>query len=106
MNFLEEIERLRLLLKRIETQLQGINGVKVEITEIHPGSYPILKVTLDESKLGRSAFEVSQSLRAGSPPIYVDDRHLDDGLLTIHSVNLKEKLADIVSQRLYTEITS
>jgi len=102
---LRELERLRLLLEGIAVQLQGVAGVEVEMTEDYPGSHPTLEVRLDELKLGRSAAEVSQRLREGDPPIYVREWYLHRGVLIIHSVNLKEKWADIVGQRLYMVVT-
>ena len=100
-----DLKQRRLLLEHIARPLQGVPGVEVKHTEHIPGGDPMLHVKLDESKLGRSAAEVSQRLKDGDPPIYVRESYLHKGILSIHSVNLKEETADIISQNLYMAVT-
>jgi len=102
--FTKKAEQLRQLLKGIETCVQGIDGIRLEMSE-HHGGYPILRVKVDESKLGRSATEVWQRLKDGDPPIYAIDRDLNNGVVTIHSTNLNQETARLVGKRLHDAIT-
>lgn len=103
---LRNLKGLRLLLERIAVGLQGVAGVEITMTEDYPGGYPMLQVRLPESKLGKSAFEVSQRLKDGDPPIHIRESYLYKGLLIIHSVNLNEERTHIVAERLRMAVTS
>ncbi len=103
--FIKKAEQLRLLLEGIAARLQGVAGVEVKMAEDPPGGYPTLEVKLDESKVGRSAAEIAQRLRDGTPPIYTVKRGLHKGLVIIHSLTLDKETADIVGQNLHMAIT-
>lgn len=100
----KDLRLFQLLLKHIAASLQDIPGVETKIDEEIPGGHPILKVRLDELKLGRSAFEVSQKLKKDFR-VYVYEKFLAEGLLIIHSLNLDEEQAKMVGQYLYRAIT-
>ncbi len=103
---LRDLERLRLLTESIAAFLQGITGVELKMTIDHPKLWPMLEVKLDESKVRRSAAEVAQRLLDDEPRIYIRTTRLHEGVLLIHSVNLKEELVKVIGERLYTAITS
>jgi L-seryl-tRNA(Ser) seleniumtransferase/D-glucosaminate-6-phosphate ammonia-lyase len=105
-NMAKLLDQRRIWLELIASKIRGIQGVEVEITETWPGGHPLLRVKIDESKLGSSAFEVVQRLKKGKPPIYVTELFLNQRLFIIHSINLNEEHTGIVSERLYTAITS
>src|SRR5579859_436156 len=59
--------------KYLETIAGQLRDCAVRCTVLEKGdgeSVPILEIALDETRLGRTAFEVCRSLRAGSPPVY------------------------------------
>ena len=99
----EDLKRQQLSTESIAACLQGISGVETEIPDRK--GFPRLRVELDESRLGRSAFEVFQELKDGDPSIYVGgEATLPQGVLTISVVNLDEEQVDIVGQRLRAAI--
>jgi len=103
-----EMERLQSLLEDIAAPLHGVAGAELKISgNSHENHirYPMLEVKLDESKVGRSAAEVSQRLKNGAPSIHTVEQYLNKGVLLVDSTNLTEETAKIVSQRLYMEIT-
>src|SRR5262249_23641813 len=67
-------------------------------------SVPILEVSLDESRLGKSAFEVCRRLRQGTPPIYVSHGRLAQGVLVINPLCLNPERADALARRLREEL--
>lgn len=105
-NSLRVLEQRRQWLKHIAAEVNGVAGIEAQITETCPGGHPILKVRLDKSKLGRSAFDVAQQLKNGNPPIYVVELFLHEGLLIVHSINLNEERTHTVAERLYAALTS
>jgi seryl-tRNA(Sec) selenium transferase len=81
--------------------LGDVRGVKVRLVGgIEHDRFPVLEVALDETRLGISAFEVSRRLRAGSPPVYVNENQLHDGVLVLHALGLEERLVEPLTQRL------
>jgi len=77
----------------------------MERGENHPGGFPVLIVTLDKIRLGRSASEVLQGLKDGAPPIYVFAPNVSAGEFIINSCTLNEDQVNILAERLYTAIT-
>jgi len=69
-------------------------------------SPPVLHIQVDETALGRSAFEVCQRLRAGKPPIYVGHGGLAEGRLVIQPLCLKAEQTDELARRLKEELTA
>jgi L-seryl-tRNA(Ser) seleniumtransferase len=67
-------------------------------------SLPTLEVTLDEGRLGRSAFDVCRRLRQGSPPIYVGHGRLPQGILVINPLCLNADRAATLGRRLRVEL--
>lgn len=100
-----EMEKLRLLLEPIVDRLHGISGVAVERGERPTGGFPVLRVKIDQTKVGCSAVEIVQRLREGNPPIYFFARSVEAGEFTISSCSMNEEQAEIVAGQLYTAVT-
>ena len=54
------------------------------------GRYPLLEISLDESGVGQSAFEVSQKLQAREMPVHLSERRAAQGALTVDPSGLRE----------------
>jgi L-seryl-tRNA(Ser) seleniumtransferase len=89
---------LRTLLQEIGERIQGVPGVALQIAEDYPGAYPMLAITIDEKVLGKSAADISKQLKAEG--IYPRERYLHRGVVAIHSLNLDERTAALVGERL------
>jgi len=101
-----EMKRLRLLLEPIVKHLQRVRGVQVEVSEDPPGGYPVIIVKVDRLELGRSANEVLQELKNGSPPIYVSAKLVEfTDEFVINSCSLNQEQAKIVAERLHAAFT-
>lgn len=66
---------------------------------------PNLEIHLDEAALGRTAFEVCQSLRHGDPRVYVSHARLSSGTLVIRPGCLTADGASHVARRLAEELS-
>ncbi len=94
------------MLKLIISRLKDIPYVEFEIVAgTTEENFSTLKVKLNESALGRTAFEVYQELIDGDPGIYTDHTLLSEGVLLINPFSLNEQRAGIVAQRLWEAIT-
>ena len=102
--FAEKAKQLRLLLENIQAKLEGISGVEMRIIEEYKGGYPMLEVKIDEKVVGKSAAQVCKKLEHDG--IYVRVRYLDKGLVAVHSVNMDDEIARIVSERLQYALIS
>jgi L-seryl-tRNA(Ser) seleniumtransferase len=93
--------------QRLTTISQSLAGspVRCQLLEGHAECLPILEITIDEKSLGRTAFDVCRSLRAGSPPCYVGHVGLPEGKLMINPLHLDEKGASELARRLKEELT-
>ena len=67
---------------------------------------PVLAITIDESAVGRTAFELCQNLRNGTPPVYVSHGQLDQANLIINPLCVSDDQAQQLAQRLREELTS
>ena len=99
---IDEAKRMELLLDRIA---DAVDGLPVETTIVHRasegnGAVPTLKIKMDQKQLGKDAFTISRELRDGDPRLCVNDKSLRDNTLLITAINLDEKLANIVGERL------
>jgi hypothetical protein len=57
-------------------------------------------VRLDEVHLGLTAFEVDRRLRAGSPPVYVNEGRLHEGVLVLLALGLDDAGVPVLLERL------
>lgn len=99
---IDEAKRMEGLLDRIAS---AVVGLPVEATIVHQasegtGAVPTLKIKLDQKRLGKDAFTISRELRDGDPRLCVNDKSLRDDTLLITAINLDERLANVVSNRL------
>ncbi len=62
--------------------------------------FPLLKIQLDERELNITACDVAERLRKKSPPIYVGEKHITEGVIMIHPINLDQEAADTIITRL------
>jgi L-seryl-tRNA(Ser) seleniumtransferase len=85
--------------------MQGTSSRAVIIDKNDGESFPLLEIALDETALGRSAFEVCRRLRRGTPPIYVGHGRLGQGKLLIHPMHLNDAATAILARRLREELS-
>jgi L-seryl-tRNA(Ser) seleniumtransferase len=78
-------------LQRVVDALAGLPVCTRLIVPDDGESAPTLELSLNESRLGRTSFEVCRRLRHGTPPIYVGHGQLDQGRLVIHPIHLNEE---------------
>jgi seryl-tRNA(Sec) selenium transferase len=97
-------EHLRQLLEGIRMRLESVTGLEMTITEDR-NVYPSLQIKIDKQIAGKSAAEISQKLKDGKPSIFVGDMYLQQGMVSINSINIDEKIASVVGERLYTVFT-
>ena len=61
---------------------------------------PVMRIALNEAALGISAFEVSRRLRSGDPAVFVQEKALPQGVLTIHPLNLDGRRTEALAAAL------
>ncbi len=99
-----EVERQRIILDKIIEDLQGL-PLSCRVEESLDGeSSPLLEIVLDESVLGRTAFQVCRALRDGKPAIYPGHARLARGSLMIHPLHLDEDTAKTLARRIAEEV--
>jgi len=100
--FAERVKHLRELLWSVNAHVKCIDGVELRMTD-DKGAYPMLEVKIDENVVGASAAKIYQRLKEKG--VYVRDMQLNKGLIHIHSININEEVARIVSEHLYSALT-
>jgi D-glucosaminate-6-phosphate ammonia-lyase len=92
---------------RLETIAKALvqSSSQCQIEQSHPECLPILEIKLDEPALGRTAFEVCQNLRNGSPSCYVGHAALAEGKLLINPLHLNDENTAELARRLREELT-
>jgi D-glucosaminate-6-phosphate ammonia-lyase len=84
-------------LSQIAESLSDMQGVSGSITEV-PSSYPTLDVQVDH-RSPVSAIEATRALRACETPIYLGEKRLMEGVLTINPISLTQPNTDyLISQ--------
>jgi L-seryl-tRNA(Ser) seleniumtransferase len=97
-----DIARYHATLQSVADGLADTPGVHAAILGgLAEDRFPVLELTLDEARLGLTAFEISRRLRSGSPAVYVNENRLHNGVLTLHAIGLEEHLIDPLIQRLH-----
>ncbi|MEE9199241.1 MAG: aminotransferase class V-fold PLP-dependent enzyme, partial [Dehalococcoidia bacterium] len=97
---LDHQERLRLQERRFQVIAEALSGLPhVRTEQGWQGRLPwmVMRVTLDEGELGKTADEIVQALRAEDPSIWVRG---DDNSLLLAVVTLNEGEEHLVAQRL------
>jgi D-glucosaminate-6-phosphate ammonia-lyase len=100
----DELPAMQQRLERISASLAG-KDVQTHLFPSADGqSYPMLEITVPESRLGHSAFEFAKRLRHGHPPVYVGHSLLPVGKLVIHPLHLSDEKCELLIQRLREEL--
>jgi D-glucosaminate-6-phosphate ammonia-lyase len=93
-------ERLALQARRTETIAQGLTGlphVKAERVWERKGPWMMLRVTVDEAKLGKPVASIETALRDGEPSIRI---RVEDGQIALAVHTLQDGEDRIVAERL------
>lgn len=92
-------------LRQIAATLEG-RAVQVSLVDRGEDQpTPTLEIAIDESRLGRSAWEVCRRLRRGSPPCYVGHGKLSERKIVINPLHLDEARTAALAARLREELT-
>jgi D-glucosaminate-6-phosphate ammonia-lyase len=99
-----ELPKFRSYLEAIVRQLHDLPVRGSIIDKGDRESLPTLEVTIDEARLGRSAFDICRHLRQGTPPVYVSHGRLAQGVLVINPLCLNPERAATLGRRLREEL--
>lgn len=99
-----ELPAQRRYLDIITEALAG-SAARCRVEHDVPECLPLLEISIDERRLGRTAFEVCRALRGGSPPCYVGHARLGEGKLVINPLHLNEERTRELARRLREELT-
>ena len=99
-----DLPKFRSFLEAIVGQLHDLPVTGTIFDKGDGESLPILEVTIDESRLGRSAFDICRRLRQGTPPVYVSHGRLAQGVLVINPLGLNPERAATLGRRLREEL--
>jgi D-glucosaminate-6-phosphate ammonia-lyase len=100
-----ELPEKRQLLEQIAGGLHGL-PVESRLLVAEDGqSLPILELTVNASRLGRSALEVCRGLRQGQPPIQMGHGALSEGKLMVNPLHLNPERTALLLGRLRQELT-
>ena len=100
-----ELDRFRRRLAMIAETLSGCACCCHIETGREADCLPLLEIAVNETRLGRTAFDVCARLRAGSPPCYVGHAALREGKLILNPLHLDDARAAQLAQRLKEELT-
>ncbi|MHC4878611.1 MAG: aminotransferase class V-fold PLP-dependent enzyme [Planctomycetota bacterium] len=95
-----DLSRFRSYLETITAALSDLPA-QCRITD--PSSadrWPVLEISVDESAIGCTAFEICSALRAGSPAVYVGHGKLSEGILIVNPLCLDEGSTTKLTKRL------
>lgn len=99
-----ELQQQRSWLEQIAAKLNDRPVRCRLIVPADPAALPSLEITIDEDRLGRSAFDVCRQLRQGTPGVFVGHWGLPDKQLIINPLHLNETDAVILGRRLAEEL--
>ncbi|MFN0196499.1 MAG: aminotransferase class V-fold PLP-dependent enzyme, partial [Planctomycetaceae bacterium] len=103
--YLSLVPKYREQLQRVAEKLSAA-PVKCQLIEKGDGeSPPYLEILLDETRLGRTAFDVCRRLRNGSPPVYVGHGKLPQKTLVIMATCVRDEQWEPMMLRLSQELT-
>lgn len=94
-NRLIEAERF---LRRISASLAALPGIKANISA-PSDTYATLDILIGKSARV-SALEACRALRASPTPVYVGEKRLDEGVLTINPISLDDEKTEYLIERL------
>jgi len=88
-------------LARIAEALTDAPHVSIRILPTsETGRVPLLELTLKESTLGRTAWDVSRELQRGGTPLHLHERRASEGILTVNPTALQDGDAENIAARL------
>ena len=100
----EEVCGYESRLNRISRTLIGA-PVTCTVQQADDGeSFPLLDIHIHEGSSRKNAFAICDSLRKGSPPIYVGHAKLDKRIITINPLHLDDANADVLARRIREEV--
>jgi D-glucosaminate-6-phosphate ammonia-lyase len=91
----------------LEEVAAGLKSAPVEcrLIDANDGETPaLLEISVNETALGRNAFEICRRLRNASPPVYVGHVKLAEGVLVVRPVCLREDQIEPLIRRLVEEL--
>jgi L-seryl-tRNA(Ser) seleniumtransferase len=84
----------------IEAGLAGVPGIQISRTANNGGVIPLLKIQMDESAIGKSAYAVINELLDGDPAIALSETHAEFGVITVNPHGIEDAEVEIVVDRL------
>jgi len=96
----DDLARWNGLLDVVVARLDGLSGVAVKRHVTAQRPVPQLRIEIDESVLGFTAYDVVNRLLAGEPAIAVGESHAEFGRLSVNAQGLTEEEAEVVGRRL------
>ena len=88
-------------LARLAKDLAGTPHVSIRILSTgETGRFPFLELTFRESALGRTAWDISGTLRQGDPSIHLHERRAGEGILTVNPFSLQDGEVEIIAKRI------
>jgi D-glucosaminate-6-phosphate ammonia-lyase len=94
-----DITRFATYLRSVADGLGGVPGVHAAIVGgIEEDRFPLLEVALDQTRM--DAFEIDRRLKAGSPPVHVNEGRLHQGVLVLNPLALEDCEIEPLVQRL------
>lgn len=88
------------LLELVARHLEGVAGVTVCQVVAKNRPVPLLRVDLDETSLGFTAYDAVNRLLTGEPAIAVAESYAEFGRLGVNAQGLTEEEAELVGRRL------
>jgi len=95
---------------RVSLIVQGLAdqcGVTTEIIGAFskPGSVPYAVIRLDESRIGRTAYQVLELLQEGEPRVYLNEERAWNGCIVVNPMTLLDEEVPVVVRRLRETIS-
>ena len=89
----------------IESGIAGNGDIQLSRGAANGGVIPLLKITLDEAALGKSAYDVLNELLDGEPGIALSETHAEFGVVTVNPHGIEDGEVETVIQRLNDVLT-
>jgi L-seryl-tRNA(Ser) seleniumtransferase len=89
----------RATVQRVAAALDGLPGVWPTVTALQD-RYPLVRIQLDEVRLGRTAFDAINRLLDGDPIVAVGEAAAAEGVLIVNPINLTDDDTIVLIERL------
>lgn len=100
-SFLGLLPKYRDYCQRIARAVDEVTGIRAEMGLFHSEEdFPTVVVHIDPLEAGQSAFDVVRRLRSGTPAVYVGEKGLAEGYLTINPLDLDDDNLQVAIDRL------